>query len=157
MMAKAQNTPLDPAIHSVRLDKLRIFEISEAELEELERGSPESIFLNLALAVLSIAISFSVSLFTTRIESNRTFIVFVVVTAISHRRSTRWFFGLLFKYACLSFSEIFFPDPMSRSFTLRYLNLTSLPLSTRAWQSSRNWKTAFSTENRRDCCDHSAE
>ena len=83
-MAKSQNVPLDPAIHRVRLDKLRIFEISEAELEELERGSPESIFLNLALAVLAVAISFSVSLATTKIESDRKFIVFVIITALGY-------------------------------------------------------------------------
>ncbi len=61
---------LDPAIHRVRLDKLRIFEISEAELEALERGSPDSIFLNLAIAVLSVAISFSVTIATTKIEND---------------------------------------------------------------------------------------
>jgi hypothetical protein len=83
-MAKAHQTPLDPAIHRVRLDTLRIFEISEAELEALERGSPESIFLNLALAVLSVAISFSISLATTTISSERTFTVFVVVTTVGY-------------------------------------------------------------------------
>src|SRR4051812_34027248 len=82
-MAKS-STSLDPAIHRVRLDRLRIFEISEAELEALERGSPESIFLNLALAVLAVAISFSVSLTTTKIESNRNFTVFVVVTVVGY-------------------------------------------------------------------------
>lgn len=75
---------LDPAIHRVRLDKLRIFEISEAELEALERGSLESIFLNLAIAVLSIAISFSTTLATTEIPSDRTYAVFVIITSIGY-------------------------------------------------------------------------
>lgn len=75
---------LDPAIHRVRLDKLRIFEITEAELEALERGSPESIFLNLAIAVLSVAISFSVTLTTAKIDNDRTFIVFVIITSIGY-------------------------------------------------------------------------
>jgi hypothetical protein len=35
-MAKANSTPLDPAIHRGRLDSLRIYEISEAELDALE-------------------------------------------------------------------------------------------------------------------------
>ena len=83
-MAKARATPLDPVFHRVRLDSLRIFEISEAELEALERGSPESIFLNLALAVLSVAISFSVALVTTKIDSNRTFAVFVIITSLGY-------------------------------------------------------------------------
>lgn len=83
-MAKAHGTPLDPAIVRVRLDTLRIFEISEAELEALERGSPESLFLNLGLSVLSVAVSFSVALATTKIESNRTFYVFVIVTSVGY-------------------------------------------------------------------------
>jgi hypothetical protein len=67
-----------------QLDRLRIFEISEAELESLERGSSESVYLNLALSVLSIAASFSVSLLTTEIESDRTFVVFVVITVVGY-------------------------------------------------------------------------
>ena len=83
-MAKASSTPLDPAIHRGRIDSLRIFEISEAELDALERGSPESVYFNLCLAVLSVAISFSVALATTKIESERTFTVFVVVVAVGY-------------------------------------------------------------------------
>ena len=83
-MAKAQGTPLDPAIDRVRLDTLRIFEISEAELEALERGSPESLFLNLASSVLSVAASFSVAPAPTKIESTRTFCVFVIITCIGY-------------------------------------------------------------------------
>lgn len=79
-----RRTQLDPAIHRVRLDKLRIFEITEAELEALEQGSPESIFLNLAIAVLSIAISFSIALATATIDQDRTFYVFVIVTSIGY-------------------------------------------------------------------------
>jgi hypothetical protein len=83
-MNARRRTQLDPAIHRVRLDKLRIFEISEAELEALERGSSESIYLNLAIAVLSAAISFSVALATTTIEEDRTFYVFVIVTSVGY-------------------------------------------------------------------------
>lgn len=77
-----RKTQLEPAIHRVPLDKLRIFEITEAELEALERGSPDSIFLNLAIAVLSIATSFLISLITTKIENDRTFYVFVIITSV---------------------------------------------------------------------------
>lgn len=73
-----------PAFQRVPLDKLRIFEISEAELEALERGSPVSIFLNLAIAVLSIAISFSVALTTAKFDIDRTFYVFVIVASIGY-------------------------------------------------------------------------
>ena len=83
-MTRGGRKPLDPAIHRVPLDKLVIFEITEAELESLERGSPESLYLNLAVAVLSTAISFSVSLATTTIESIRTFCVFVVIAVVGY-------------------------------------------------------------------------
>jgi hypothetical protein len=83
-MAKASSTPLDPAIHRGRIDSLRIYEISEAELDALERGSPESVYLNLGLTVLSVAISFSVALATTHIESNKTFTVFVVLVVVGY-------------------------------------------------------------------------
>lgn len=86
-------TPLDPAIHRVRLDSLRIFEISEAELEALERGSTESIYLNLAIAVLSVAISFSVTLATTTVQSDRTFSVFVIIMVIGYLAGVT--FGML--------------------------------------------------------------
>ena len=82
-MAK-RRSKLDPAIHRVRLDKLRIFEITESELEALEQGSPESLFLNLALTVLSLAISFSIALATATFHDDRTFYVFVIVTVIGY-------------------------------------------------------------------------
>lgn len=84
---------LDPAIHRVPLDKLTIYEITEAELEALERGSPESLFLNLAIAVLSVAISFSAALATTRIESIWTFCVFVILCVVGYLAGVT--FGLL--------------------------------------------------------------
>jgi len=90
---RSGNTPIDPAIHRVRLDKLRIFEITEAKLEALERGSPESIFLNLGIAVLSTAISISVALTTTRTDSDRTFYAFVIVTSVGYVAGIT--FGLL--------------------------------------------------------------
>ncbi|MBW3539726.1 MAG: hypothetical protein KY476_05600 [Planctomycetes bacterium] len=77
-----RKSQFEPAIHRVRLDSLTIFEITEAELEALERGSQESLFLNLAITCLSIASSFLISLLTTTIPSDRTFMVFVVVCSI---------------------------------------------------------------------------
>ena len=83
-MTDRERQPLDPAIHRVRLDKLTIFEITEAELEALERGSPESLFLNLAVGVISIAISFTIALATTEIQSIKTFCFFVIVTVVCY-------------------------------------------------------------------------
>jgi len=92
-MTRGRKKLLDPAIHRVPLARLTIFEITEAELEALERGAPESLLLNLAIAALSIAASFSIALVTARIESTRAFCVFVVVAAIGYVAGIA--FGLL--------------------------------------------------------------
>ena len=92
-MTKDDNQHLAPAIYRVRLDKLTIFEITESELEALEHGSPESLFLNLAVAVGSTAISFSVALATTQIDSTKTFCVFVLIMIIGYLSA--FTFGLL--------------------------------------------------------------
>lgn len=84
-------SPLAPAIHRARLDRLAIFEVSESELETLERGSPSSLFLNLAIFVVSVAISFSISLATTTINSDRTHAVFVIVTVIGYLAAFTFF------------------------------------------------------------------
>jgi len=81
-MTRPPKSQLDPAIHRVRLDRLTIFEITEAELVALERGSPESLFLNLAIAALSVASSFLAALLSTTIDATRTFCVFVIVCSI---------------------------------------------------------------------------
>ena len=71
-----------PAIWRGRIDQLKIYEISEAELDTLERGSPESLFLNLGIFFLSSAASFLIALLTTKIEPDRLFYAFVIVTMI---------------------------------------------------------------------------
>lgn len=73
-----------PEIRRGRFDKLTIYEISDSELEILERGSPGSIYLNFAIFLLSLAISFTVTLLITKIESNRTYTLFVVVTVAGY-------------------------------------------------------------------------
>ena len=83
-MTEDQKRQLEPAILRVLLDKITIYDITDSELESLERGSPESILLNLAIAVASIAVSFSIALATTEITSTKTFCVFVIVTVVSY-------------------------------------------------------------------------
>jgi hypothetical protein len=77
-----QKQPFDPYIRRVRVERLTIFEVTESELTALEQGSPESIFLNLGIAVLSVAISFLISLLTTTIDNTRTFCVFVIICVV---------------------------------------------------------------------------
>lgn len=92
-MSDTPKQPLAPAIHRIPLDKLTIFEVTEAELEALERGSPESVYLNLAVGVSSIAVSFSIALATTDIQSLKTFCFFVIVTVVGYLSALT--FGLL--------------------------------------------------------------
>lgn len=48
----------------------------------LERGSPDSLFLNFAVFLLSVAVSFLIAVTTTVIESDRLFTVYIVVTVV---------------------------------------------------------------------------
>jgi hypothetical protein len=79
-VAKQQSIQkLAPAVRVAPLGELRVYMISEDELDALERGSPASIHLNFALAFWSVGLSFLVTLLSTTIQSDRTFVVFVVV------------------------------------------------------------------------------
>jgi hypothetical protein len=71
-----------PEIRIGRIGSLPVYQISEHELETLAQGSPNSTYLNLAIALLSAAISFIIALATTNIESQRLFTVFVVFAVI---------------------------------------------------------------------------
>ncbi len=92
-MTRRPRDQFDPAIHRVRLDRLTIFEITEAELEALERGSPESIYLNLGIAAASFSTSFLIALVTTTIIDLKTFCVFVIVCVLGFLAGIT--FGLL--------------------------------------------------------------
>ena len=71
-----------PAVRRARIERLDIYEISETELQFLERGSPESIFLNFAVFLISISASFIIALLTNEIQSSRIFTVFVIVAVV---------------------------------------------------------------------------
>ena len=62
---------------------MTIYEVAEDELETLAHGSPDSVYLNFAIFLLSIATSFLISLLTTEV-SNRTFTVFVILVVIGY-------------------------------------------------------------------------
>lgn len=71
----------DPKILRGKVDSLTLYEITDAELDALERGSPSSTYLNLAILCLSVGISFLISILTTDI-SDRVFIGFFIVAAV---------------------------------------------------------------------------
>lgn len=74
---------MTPRIRRAPIDEFKIYEITEGELNELARGSPESILLNFALALLPVALTVLTTLLTTTIASLRTFVVFVVVGVVT--------------------------------------------------------------------------
>ncbi len=75
--------PFLPEIRRARYDRLTIYEVEESELTILERGSPDSIYLNLAIALLSAAVSLTATLTTTAVPS-QTFVVMVVITVVGY-------------------------------------------------------------------------
>lgn len=71
--------------------RLTIYEVEENELELLAQGSPDSLYLNFAIFLLSIAVSFLIALLTLPANqatgvsgtgSSNRFIVLVVITTI---------------------------------------------------------------------------
>lgn len=82
MSDETRPAELLPAIRRARIDNLDIYEISEQELQLLERGSPESVYLNFAVFLLSSAVSLLSALVTMSVASLHVFTVFVVLTSI---------------------------------------------------------------------------
>ena len=64
----------------ITVDSLLVCEITEYEWDSLKRGTSESIFLNLGIALLFISCSFFIALFTTTMDS-RVFNVFTVIVS----------------------------------------------------------------------------
>ena len=65
-----------------KVDSLSLYEITENELDLLEKGSPAPIYLNFGIFALSTASSFLIALLTTPIASDRVFITFVSIVLI---------------------------------------------------------------------------
>ena len=76
-------------VKRAKLDSLKIYEITEKELDTLEKGSGDSLFLNFAIFLFSIFISFLIVLLTVDFFYNDKddlivkFIIFVCLTGIS--------------------------------------------------------------------------
>lgn len=70
------------AVRRARVDSLLLYEVTESELQELESGGSASVLLNFSILLFSTAAAFLIALLSTDIESNRTFMVFVVFTTV---------------------------------------------------------------------------
>ena len=76
-------------VKRAKLDSLKIYEITEKELDTLEKGSGDSLFLNFAISLFSIFISFFIVLVTVdffykdKDDLIIKFIIFVCLTGIT--------------------------------------------------------------------------
>jgi len=65
-----------------RIPQLNIYQITEDELQTLENGGSDPIYLNFAIFTISTAIAFLITLLTIQIDSTRLFVIFLVVTIL---------------------------------------------------------------------------
>jgi hypothetical protein len=72
-----------PRIRRAVVLELRIYEITESELDRLARGPSASLFLNFALTLLPISLTLLLTLTTTRIDSIYLFATYVAVAAVT--------------------------------------------------------------------------
>lgn len=83
MAENPQSDPFLPEVRRVRIERLTIYDVSESELETLEKGSPVSLYLNFAIALLSVAASFTATLMTATVgPTARTF--FIALTVVGY-------------------------------------------------------------------------
>lgn len=73
-----------PKIRRGRVGSLSLYEITDTELEILEKGSPSSIYLNFSIFLLSMATSFLIALCTSSAISERTFTVLVLLIILGY-------------------------------------------------------------------------
>lgn len=82
-MTNDLHEPGPPVIRYAPLGELRVYTVHEHELEVLAQGSPASIYLNFALALLPVAITLFVALITTPVPPGYLYQAFVCVCAMT--------------------------------------------------------------------------
>ncbi|MCK4241416.1 MAG: hypothetical protein KAX30_07310 [Candidatus Atribacteria bacterium] len=82
-MSQTENTSKNE-IRIVRgkFDSLSIYDVTDNELELLEKGSPSSTYLNFAIFLLSVGFSFLISLLTVDINSIKIYTTYAIFTVI---------------------------------------------------------------------------
>ncbi|WP_148663259.1 hypothetical protein [Sphingobium indicum] len=71
-----------PVIKRGSLTSLSIYEITDYELDILESGGPSSLYLNFAIFLISIGISFLITLMTTDISNTKIYNFFLISTIL---------------------------------------------------------------------------
>jgi hypothetical protein len=70
-------------INRARLGSLTLYDVTEDELDMLQNGPSNGIWLNMACALIPVSVTLTATLMTVNILSTRTFIVFVIVTVLT--------------------------------------------------------------------------
>jgi hypothetical protein len=78
----SQNEADTIKVRRARVDSITVYDVTEQELEQLEKGGGGGIYLNLCLSIFSIAASFLIAVITTKIESDRQFAIFIIITTV---------------------------------------------------------------------------
>ena len=73
-----------PVVRRARLQRLTIYEVEESELLILERGTLGSIYINISIALLSLAVGLTATLTTAVFPSDRSWQLFLVVTVVGY-------------------------------------------------------------------------
>jgi hypothetical protein len=66
-----------PVLRVAPLGELKVYTVTEAELDAIGRGSPGTVFLNFALALLPLSAAFVITLLSTTITQLGTLVFFV--------------------------------------------------------------------------------
>ena len=80
--SQEKNSGEKPLILRGKVSSVLLYEVTEHELDTLEKGTPTSLFLNFGIALLSISCSFLIALLTTNIESDRLFMVLTFIVIV---------------------------------------------------------------------------
>ena len=72
----SERRPAPPVVRFAPLGELKVYEISEAELEKLETGPPGQVDLSFALALLPAALTIFITVQTVEIKENRVYYIY---------------------------------------------------------------------------------
>ncbi len=75
--SREENPPVAPVVRVAPLGELKVYMVTEEEIDKLGGGSPGSIFLNFAIALLSLSASFLLTLLTTTIGAIAVLVFFI--------------------------------------------------------------------------------
>lgn len=89
--------PLPPVVRIGLMPELKVYPISEADLDQLARGPAGQFHLNFALAMLPAALTILITLQTVEIPENRTYYTYIIAFGLLATQGVislaRWWFN----------------------------------------------------------------